>query len=84
MTDNPTATGTALAALVLQTQILHALLRTGTLPKPLMVAMMDAAILTVEEIPYDEGFSPEAIAFARKRLLDVQRLIEAAGSAGRA
>ncbi|MGI4793637.1 MAG: hypothetical protein ACRYG8_06025 [Janthinobacterium lividum] len=84
MTDNPTATGTALAALVLQTQILHALLRTGTLPKPLMVAMMDAAILTVEEIPHDEGFSPEAIAFARKRLLDVQKLIEAAGSGGRA
>lgn len=83
MTENPTTTGTALAALVLQTQILHALLRTGTLPKQLMVAMMDAAILTVEEMPQGEGFSPEAIAFARKRLLDVQKMIEAAAPVGR-
>jgi hypothetical protein len=78
MTDDPAAIGTALAALMLQTQILHTLIRTGTLPKPLMVAMMDAAVLTVEEMPPDEGFSPEAIAFARKRLLDVQRLVEGA------
>lgn len=82
MTDNPTTTGIALAALLLQPQILHALLQTGTLPKPLMVAMMDAAILTVEEMPQDEGFSPEALAFARKRLLDVQKLIEAAAPVG--
>lgn len=82
MIYNPTMTGTALAALVLQTQILHALLRTGTLPKPMMLPMLDAAILTVEEMPRDEGISPEAIVYARKRLLGVQRLIEGAGVPG--
>lgn len=76
MIDNPTTAGTALAALVLQTQILHALLHTGMLPRPIMLAMLDAAILAVEEMPQDEGISPEAIAYARKRLLGVQRLIE--------
>ena len=81
MTDDPSTTGTALAALVLQTQILHALLRTGILPKPLMVAMMDAAILSVEEMPRDQGIGAAAITVARKRLIDVQRLIQATNPA---
>jgi hypothetical protein len=83
MTDDPTTTGTALAAMVLQTQILHALVRTGTLPKPMMVAMLDAAILMMEEMPQSGGIGPEAIAYARRRLLGVQALIEATDPIGR-
>ena len=81
MTDNHMTTGTPLAALVLQTQILHALLRTGTLTKPMMVAMTDATILTVEEMPRDGEISSEAVAYARKRLLRVEKLVEGANLA---
>ena len=43
---------------------------------------LNAAVLTVEEMPRHEGISPEAIAYARKRLLGVQRLIEGAEPVG--
>ena len=82
MTENAAATGTALAALVLQTQILHTLLQSGMVPKPAMLAMIDAAILTVEEMPRDGAISSEAIGFARMRLLEVQSMIEGAAPTG--
>ena len=72
----PAAEGTALAAVVLQTQILHALIRSGTLSKRDALTMLDAAILGVEQMPRDQGFSSAAIAFARERLMSVQRMVE--------
>ncbi|NPD68277.1 hypothetical protein HN018_19215 [Lichenicola cladoniae] len=82
MNDDPLASGTALAAVVLQTQILHALIRTGVLPQKLVAAMMDIAIQSVEEMPRDKGFGPEVVAVARERLLSVQAMVEAAKPRG--
>lgn len=80
MKDNAATLGTTLATFVLQTQILHTLIRTGLLSKERAAAMLDAAILVVEEWPRDEDFSTEIIAVARQRLINTQRLIEASKS----
>lgn len=71
------AEGTALAALVLQTQILHTLIRTKTISKQDALAMLDTGVMSVEQMPQDKFFSPAAIAFALDRLMGVQRMVEA-------